>query len=153
MKCLLIQTKDKRKFFTHEKNYIQLIEFSKTFNAEVSIVKLEQGVVLELEQLAPAICDPAYKKPAVQYEVIETKMATESRTRADILRIAYKVKKYVSEQFRERNAVSLKELKKKFKKHKLTDAALCNHVRRVKQELERDGFKFEKTGAGTYKVV
>lgn len=153
MKCLLIQTKDKRKFFTHEKNYVQLIEFSKTFNAEVSIVKLEQGTILELEQLAPAICDPAYKKPNAQYEVIETKMATENRTRADILKIACKVKKYVSEQFSNRNSVSLKELKRKFKKHKLTDAALCNHVRRVKQEFEKDGFKFEKIGAGTYKVV
>lgn len=153
MKCLLIQTKDKRKFFTHEKNYFQLIEFSKTFNAEVSIVKLEQGTVLELEQLAPAICDPAYKKVNAQYEVIETKMATEGRTRADILKIACKVKKYVSEQFRNRNCVSLKKLKKKYKKHKLTDAALCNHVRRVKQELEKEGFKFLKIGAGQYKVI
>lgn len=153
MKCLLIQTKDKRKFFTHEKNYVQLIEFSKAFNAEVSIVKLEQGIVLELEQLAPAICDPSYKKPNAQYEVIETKLATEGRTRTEILKVACKVKKYVSDEFHKRNAVSLKELKKKFKRHRLTDAALCNHVRRVKQELEKDGFKFEKIGAGTYKVV
>lgn len=153
MKCLLIQTKDKRKFFTHEKNYVQLIEFSKAFNAEVSIVKLEQGVVLELEQLAPAICDPSYKKPNAQYEVIETKLATEGRTRTEILKVAGKVKKYVSDEFQKRNSVSLKELKKRFKKHKLTDAALCNHIRRVKQELEKEGFEFEKTGAGTYKVV
>lgn len=153
MKCLLIQTKDKRKFFTHEKNYVQLIEFSKAFNAEVSIVKLEQGVVLELEQLAPAICDPSYKKPNAQYEVIETKLATEGRTRTEILKVAGKVKKYVSGEFQKRNSVSLKELKKRFKKHKLTDTALCNHIRRVKQELEKEGFEFEKTGAGTYKVV
>lgn len=53
MNCLLIETKDKRKFFTHEKNFIQLIEFSKAFNAEISIVKLEEGSVLELEELAP----------------------------------------------------------------------------------------------------
>ena len=153
MKCLLIQTKDKRKFFTHEKNYVQLIEFSKTFNAEVSIVKLEQGVVLELEQLAPAICDPSYKKSNAQYKLIETKLATEGRTRPEILKIASKVKKYVSDEFHKRNSVSLKELKKRFKKHKLTDAALCNHVRRVKQELEKEGFQFEKIGAGTYRVV
>lgn len=104
MKCLLIQTKDKRKFFTHEKNYVQLIEFSKAFNAEVSIVKLEQGVVLELEQLAPAICDPSYKKPNAQYEVIETKLATEGRTRTEILKVAGKVKKYVSGEFQRETA-------------------------------------------------
>lgn len=152
MNCLLIETKDKRKFFTHEKNFIQLIEFSKAFNAEISIVKLEEGSVLELEELAPALCDPGYKKPKVQYEVIETKMSTEGRSRTEILRIADKVKKYVNEQFQNRNIVSLKELKKKFKRYKLTDAALCNHVRRVKSELEKEGFKFLKLGAGQYKV-
>lgn len=152
MKCLLIETKDKRKFFTHEKNFIQLIEFSKAFSAEISIVKLEEGSVLELEELAPAICDPGYKKSNVQYEIIETKMSTEGRSRAEILRVADKVKKYVNEQFQNRNTVSLKELKKKFKRYKLTDAALCNHVRRVKSELEKDGFRFLKLGAGQYKV-
>ena len=153
MKCLLIETKDKRKFFTHEKNFIQLIEFSKAFNAEISTVKLEEGVVLELEELAPAICDPGYKKPKVQYEVIETKMAIDARSRSEILRMAERVKKYISEQFRSRNTVSLKELKKKFKRYKLTDAALCNHVRRMKQELEKEGFKFAKISAGQYKVI
>jgi len=152
MNCLLIETKDKRKFFTHEKNFIQLIEFSKAFNAEISIVKLEEGSVLELEELAPALCDPTYKKPKVQYAIIETKMSIEGRSRAEILRIADKVKKYVNKQFQNRNTVSLKELKKRFKRYKLTDAALCNHVRRVKSELEKEGFKFLKLGAGQYKV-
>ena len=153
MKCLLIETKDKRKFFTHEKNFVQLIEFSKTFNAEVSVVKLQQGAVLELEDLAPAICDPAYKKPKVQYELIETKLTTGGRSRPNILRIAGKVKKYVLNQFKMRHTVSLKELKKRFSQYKMTDAALCNHVRRVKQELQEQGFKFTKVSAGQYKVI
>ena len=153
MKCLLIETKDKRKFFTHEKNFIQLIEFSKAFNAEISTVKLESGHVLELEELAPAICDSSYKKSDVQYKVIETKMSNGSRSREEILRVAEKVKKYVGEQFQKRNTVSLKDLKNKFKKYELTDAALCNHVRRVKSELEKDGFKFLKIGAGQYKAI
>lgn len=152
MNCLLIETKDKRKFFTHEKNFIQLIEFSKAFNAEISIVKIEEGSILELEELAPALCDPTYKKSKIQYEVIETKISTEKRSRVEILHIADKVKKYVNEQFQSRNTVSLTELKKRFKKYKLTDAALCNHVRRVKSELEKQGFKFSKLGAGQYKV-
>lgn len=152
MKCLLIETKDKRKFFTHEKNFIQLIEFSKAFNAEISTVKLESGHVLELEELAPAICDSDYKKSDVQYEVLETKICN-VRSREEILRVAEKVKKYISEQFQKRNTVSLKDLKNKFKKHELTDAALCNHVRRVKSELEKDGLKFLKIGAGQYKAI
>ena len=153
MKCLLIETKDKRKFFTHEKNFVQLIEFSKTFNAEISTVKLEQGKVLELEELAPAICDPGYQKPKAQYKLLETKLATTKRSRTNILKTADKIKKYISDRLRSRNPVSMKELKKKFRRHKLTDAALCNHVRRVKQELEKEGFKLERIGSGAYKVV
>ena len=65
MKCLLLETKDKRKFFTHEKNFLQLIEFSRTFNAEISVVKMEQTELLDLKDLAPAICDAHYKKPKI----------------------------------------------------------------------------------------
>lgn len=152
MQCLLIETKDKRKFFTHEKNFIQLIEFSKAFHAEISVVKLEQGTVLELEELAPAICDSTYKKIKSQYEIIETKMSKDNKTRSDIMKNADKVKKYIFTQFQNKNSVSLKELKAKFKKFKLTDAALCNHLRRVKQKLEEEGFNFVKVGAGEYRV-
>ena len=153
MKCLLIQTKDKRKFFTHEKNLVQLIEFSKTFGAEISMVKLEEGPVLELKELAPAICDPTYKKIKSQYSIIETKINTDVKSRENILTIASKVKKYISEQFKSRNTVSLKELKKKFQKENLTNAALCNHIRRVKQDFEKEGIKFIKIGAGEYRIA
>lgn len=152
MKCLLIETKDKRKFFTHEKNFFQLIEFSKTFKAEISTVKLEEGVVLELEELAPALCDPNHKKSKSQYEIIEKKLTADKKTRTSILNIADKVKHYIHTQFEKRNDVSLKELKSKFKKYRLSDATLCNHMRRVKQDWEEKGFSFVKTGAGQYRV-
>lgn len=153
MKCLLIQTKDKRKFFTHEKNFLQLIEFSKTFGAEISTVKLDEGPILELEELAPAICDPSYKKNECQYSIIETQLSTDAKSRTDILIVANKVKKYISEQFKSRKTVSLKDLKKKFQKENLTNAALCNHIRRVKQEFEKEGISFVKVGAGEYRVA
>ena len=62
-KCLMLKTRDNRKYFTHEKNYDYLIEFSRTFGAEVSVVEVEEAEVLDLEELAPAICDcdPVYK--------------------------------------------------------------------------------------------
>lgn len=152
MNCLLIETKDKRKFFTHEKYFVQLIEFSKTFSAAISVVSLEKGPVLELEELAPAICDPAYKKPKVQYEVLETKLSNEGRCRPDILKAARKIKKYILNTFLSRGVVSLRELKRKFKKCGLSDAALCNHVRRVKAELKKQGNTIHKVGAGQYKL-
>jgi hypothetical protein len=150
MKCLLIETKDKRKFFTHEKNFLQLIEFSKTFNAEISVVRLDQAPILDLEQLAPAICDPDYKKNIIKYEVIETKLG--STNRPNILKIANKINNFIVEQFGKKTTVSLKELKKKFKQCGLSDAALCNHIRRAKKQLESQGLEFVKLGAGIYKA-
>lgn len=153
MKCLLIETKDKRKFFTHEKNFGQLIEFSKTFNAEISVVKVEKGQLLDLEELAPAICDASYKKPTAAYQIIETKLSKSGRARPNILKTAEMINKYIIEQFTSRNSVSLKDLKKKFKKYGLSDPALCNHIRRAKKELEKNGLQFVKIGAGTYKCT
>jgi hypothetical protein len=152
MKCLLIETKDNRKFVTHEKNFIQLIEFSKAFNAQISTVKLEEGTVLELEELAPAICDPNYKKTKLQYEIIETKVLSAIKSRNEMLEVANKIKKYISDEFSNKKSVSLKNLKKEFKSYKLSDAALCNHIRRVKMEMERNGYKFHKIGVGEYQT-
>lgn len=149
MKCVLIETNDNRQFFTHEKYFIQLIEFSKAFNAEISIVKLEEGSVLELEELAPAICNSNYTKPKLQYSIIKRKNV---KTRTEILHIANQVKKYIFERFQSRNFVSVKDLKNKFKKYNLTDSALCNHIRRVKQEFEKEGFQIVKTNSNQYKV-
>lgn len=154
-KCLLITTKDKRKYLTHEKYFPQLIEFSKTFNAEISVVKLEGGEPpppLELEDLAPALCDNNYKGRRFDYEVLETKIAQENRPRKKILRDASRIKRYIISRFQMGQVVSLKELRKKFRRYGLTPAALCNHVRRAKAELNCLGYEFIKSGAGEYQA-
>jgi hypothetical protein len=69
----MIETTDRRKFFTHEKNFPMLIDFAKTFNAEISVVKLEEGQILDLAELAPALCDAGYRRPRSSYQLIETK--------------------------------------------------------------------------------
>lgn len=61
-KCLLIKTKDNRKFLTHEKNLQSLIEYAKTFKSEIELVEIEKGTkVLELKGLTVALCDPNYQ--------------------------------------------------------------------------------------------
>jgi hypothetical protein len=68
----MIKTKDRRKFFTHEKNYLPLIEFSKVFNAEISIIKAKDAEVLDLDELAPAICDANYIQPQPEeYDILK----------------------------------------------------------------------------------
>ena len=59
MKYLLLKIKG-RNFLTHEKNLNSLIEFAKTFSAEIYRVEAEDQKILELKALANAICDQDY---------------------------------------------------------------------------------------------
>jgi len=152
--CLMIKTKDNRKFFTHEKNLAQLLEFSKTFKAEISVVKVHESEIMDLEELAPAICDTNRVNKKPEYELVEVKIPILPRQpRAKILDVAKKIKDYVLLKFSNGETVSLKDLKKKFKRYALSTPALCNHIRRVKAEIESKGHKVCKVGAGAYQVV
>lgn len=151
MKCLLIELKDKRKFFTQEKNLPQLLEFCKSFKASIKVVQMTGGEVFDLEKLVFAICDPSIKTPKVEYQIVETKIAASKRQ--ETLTLAKKIQKFIAEQFIKRKNVSMKLLKEKYKTLGLSDAALCNHLKKVKTNLEQQGLRITKIGAGTYKVA
>jgi len=152
MKCLLIETKDKKRFITHEKYLHQLVEFSKTFGANISIIEAEGVNPLKIEDLVPAICDQNYKNQQFKYEILETKLRREKRNRPKILKAASKIQEYIYGKFLKKETVSLKELKKRFKRQELSDAALCNHVRKVKETLGKEGFTIQKVGGGMYRI-
>lgn len=148
-KCLLIETKDHRKFFTHEKNFPQLIEFSKTFDATISLVKVEEAPILDLEELAPAICDAAYRKPKVEYQIVERKLA-KTISREKMLKVAAKIREYIEGRLLSRRTVSLRDVRKRFARYHLSTAALCNHLSHVRRKLEEKGYAVEKVAGGTY---
>lgn len=152
IKCLMIQTKDKRQFFTKEENYPELIEFSKTFDAELSIVKAKEEVeVIDLVNLPTAICDCDYKIKKPEVEIVEVKTLTNKRkNRSKILKTSNKIREYVREQLKSGKPVKLAQIASKFKKYDLTLACFCQHVRAVRQELEKEGHTIEKIGAGQY---
>jgi hypothetical protein len=144
----MIETKDRKKFFTHEKNFPQLIEFSKTFNAEISKVQIpSEAEVLELEELAPALCE---KKPqkTVDYKVLERKLYRINRHKT--LSKARKIQKYIQEKLLTGHPVTLKELAEKFKG--LTNACLCNHFKQIRVIMTKKGYNFVKMGGGKYKI-
>ncbi len=149
--CLMIKTKDKRKFFTHEKNYVQLIEFSKVFDAEVSVVKVKEAEILDLPDLAPAICTSNCQEP-VDYQILEIKISQAQKKRKDILKHADRIKKYIRIKFMSGVVVSLKELTAKFNKYNVTVACLCNHLTQVRKQLESCNVKIVKVGGGKYKM-
>lgn len=72
-KCLLIETSDKKQYFTLIKNKKQLKEYCKAFRAKMLIVKaeIEKEQILDLEKLVPALCDKNYKNKNINYKVIK----------------------------------------------------------------------------------
>jgi len=150
--CLMIQTNDRKKFFTHEKNLPQLIEFSKAFNAEISIVQIaNEKEILELEELVPALCEKKSQNQT-EYEIIEVKLKPRE-DRQTILKRAKDIKDSIKKNLIEGKIVSLKDLSKKYGKYKITTACLCNHFKQTRQELESQGYKFIKVGGGNYKLT
>lgn len=149
-KCLLIRTKDKRKFLTYEKNLLSLIEFAKTFGAEIySVIPGAGETVMELKPLTVAICNPEYKEKP-KYEKLDKIFPKPKRNRKSILTDAVKIRTFIKKRFLAGKPVSLKELKEKYKESNLTDACLCNHMTVMRRALAEEGHSFRKLGAGKY---
>lgn len=152
--CLMIKTQDKREFFTHEKNLIQLVEFSKTFGAEISTVKIDEDApILDLRDLVPQFCDQTCKPEKAHYEIVEVKLQGVKCKRQKMLKTAGRIKNHIADELLSGNIVSLRGLKRKFARHKLTDAALCQHLKRVRDELTEQGHTIEKVGGGKYQII
>ena len=149
-KRLLIKTKDNRKFITYEKNLQSLIEFAKTFNAEIELVEIEKGEkTLELKSLTAAICDLIYDGCA-EYKKLKRIFPKSKKGRESIILEAKTIRQFVHEKFLSGEPVSLKDVKNKYKKQKLSDACLCNHITMVRKILIQEGYDFRKISAGTY---
>lgn len=75
MKCLLLETNDKKRFFTLVSNHKQLKEYCRAFNAKMFVVKadIKKTEVLDLAKLVPALCDKNYKGRRVEFKILETK--------------------------------------------------------------------------------
>jgi hypothetical protein len=148
--CLLIKTKDNRKFLTHEKNWVSLVEFAKTFKAEVYRVEPAAGVKpMELKALTAALCDAGYADDP-EHAKVERLYPKAKRNRKEILTGAVKIRRFVRRRLLSGKALSLKELKEKYKGQGLTDACLCNHLSATRKELAGEGYVFRKIGAGKY---
>jgi len=75
MKCLMIETKDNKKFLTYNKNYKHIIEYAKAFNAKIYSVKTNTDQkILDLGKLVIALCDKNYKIKDFNFEILDTKL-------------------------------------------------------------------------------
>lgn len=150
---LMVRTKDKRRFFTHQKNLPMLVEFAKTFNAELLVVKGDKIQALDLDKLAPAICDSTFDTD-VEFEIVSKvyPKAERQRQRTQLLTNAQSIKDYIRTNLTKQQPVSLKELKTKFQELNVTDSCLCHHLKVVREELQGKGMAVTKVGAGKYAI-
>jgi hypothetical protein len=152
-RCLLIQTKDHRRFLTHEKSLPSLIEFAKTFGAEIYVVKPHRGAtILKLKKLTTSICDSHYDGHP-DCTRLEKLFPKAKRDRTTILSEARMIRRFIEKRFMAGKSVSLKELKEKYKDRNLTDACLCNHMSVVRKKMSLSGHRFNKIGAGNYTIA
>lgn len=142
MKCLMIETKDKRVFFTSKSNFLQLNEFIKVFKPNVFLVDMKKGELLEIEKLANLLCDTEYKRQEnVLYDIIEEiKVDQNKGSKID----TQKIRDFIKKELISKKTISLKRVKEKFKKYSLSDSSYYNQIKIAKQELSEKGFKFIK---------
>ena len=149
MSTIMLKMKDNRKFATHAKYRDSMIEFAKSFNAEVFEIELIEGKVFELKKLANAFCDPDYQSEIV-FNKSKKIFPLPKRPRDEILKDAQSIREFIEKKMRSGKPLSLKDLKQKYSNQKMTDACLCNHFSQVRKSLKTEGFQIEKVGAGKY---
>lgn len=150
-RCLLVQTSDNRKFFTHEKNYDQLVEFANICNAQIALVNVQEAEVLDLGSLASAISNTSFETTEQpQYELIETKL---EKTKKKTHRYTEDIRKHIASKFDSGEVVNLQELVEMFKHTGTSLSCLCNHVTQARKLLESHGRMVKKVGAGKYQLT
>jgi hypothetical protein len=73
VKCLMIETSDKKKFFTLVGNQRQLKEYCLAFNAKMFVVKAEikKSQVMNIPRLVAALCDKSNEGLKADYKVVK----------------------------------------------------------------------------------
>jgi hypothetical protein len=144
-RCLLIKTNN-IKFLTHEKNLNSIIEYAKTFKSKIELVEVKKGTkILDLKNFSIAICDPNYEFND-EYKKIKdiypSKRIESTKSK--------NIRDFIKNNFLSGKKVSIKNIKEKYKKEKINDSSIYNHISYVKKQLASEGYKLEKISTGTY---
>ena len=144
MSSLLMKTADKRNFLIHEKMLPSVVEFVKTFKAEVYRVEILKGkMIAQLKTLAEALCNPQYQP--------EMKCRTIERIYPPVKTIpSAKIREFIQQEFLNGKIVSLDRLKIRYKNYHISDSCLCNYLSAVRKQLVKNGQNIVKTGRGKY---
>lgn len=153
-KCLLLKTPDDRCFFTEEKNFPVLVEFGRTFNAEISIVKTKEEVeIQELPDLAKSICNQD-KQNHPEYEVVEIKLSPPTgkaiAARETKINQTKEVIEYIKSELLNNKIVSMIDLETKFPE--VNRMTLSNCFTRVRRDLTSKGKILDRIKPGHWRI-
>lgn len=158
-KCLLIETSDNNRYFTEKSNYLQLIEFVKTFNAKIHIVETDCDHIYSLHHFAKAVSEGNHQND-IQFEIIESKNVKPlveikkiTPVKKDNVREqAQKIRSYIYQSFKDGECISIRKVKSHFEECDLTDSAYSQHISRVRRDLNKKGYQISRIKKGTYKL-
>lgn len=140
--AILLKLKDRRNFFTHCKNLSLLGDFSKNFNANLLLVKVEKdSEILELEELAIAICNGTNQGAKTKYEIIEPLSPNKSSPN---------IRKEIRAALLNDTIVSLQILREKHPEATTTN--LSTIFSQVRKKMVSEGYPIIKIGLGNYKL-
>jgi hypothetical protein len=148
----MIELKDKRKFFTDKKHYPQLVEFSKAFDAEMSIVRTDEEVV-DLVSLANVVCDDSVNIKRPSFEILEPLVPRVNRCRSKMRHDAKIIRRWIKRQLLAGRPVKLSDLAQRYKRYNLSLACFCNHFTAVRKQLQEEGYAIQKIKRGEYQLA
>jgi hypothetical protein len=73
IKCLLLETKEKKRIFTLLGNKKHLKEYCKAFGAKMFVVnaEIEKSKIMSLQKLVPALCDKNHEGSRAEFKILK----------------------------------------------------------------------------------
>lgn len=84
IKCLMIETPDKKRLFTNLGSRKQLEECCRAFDAKMYVVRagLKRSHLMTLPRLVVALCENSCRRERTEFEIIESKKKISRRGRS-----------------------------------------------------------------------
>ena len=153
-RALHLALPDGRHYLTSQQHLGVLIEFARTFKAEISVVEMEEETLIyDLDALVAMICAATTTMSLPQHKLIEMKVKNpvngiEVRSRREQLA---EVSGYVNNALIERGICSIHELLDKFRE--IEKPVLSNVLNRVVQRMRRQHYALVRVSVGVFRVV
>jgi len=141
----MIILKDDRKFLTNTKNLNQIVEFSKTFKAKLSIVNTSCKNILSLDKLAEEICDT--NKKNIEFEHILIKPINLNECKNNL------IFKQIIKTLRSKKSVDTEKIVERYTKKGMNVKNIHSQIKEAKEHIEKIGMTLKDIGKTKFKAV